>query len=828
MLRVLIAAEQKSQAVRKYPESIQNTGAADTAEVSSTQPAKKQKVKATVDAVAAITSHAELRCHNCKELGHIKPNCPKPERSLSHERKDSGNKTAKKKNFKDNKGKLPETEVVMTCSNCTTNANSASGQYKRFSNNSSVEIVYKEERRSVTALIDTGAVAGNYINSSVASWLTSLGYKASLERSKICSCTGDCTVANRKVFNLNVNNEKLKSTLFLRFVEFNTPYEMIIGLNDTMTHRLMDSLIIEITERITQLDTYIHPPTENKISVGTKLSIKQVTAPKQLQLTDQSNFIGPTVRKTTGSAGVMTPDPIVTNPSGLATDNLKSVGVSPKLASFKAVPEQRTSTLVKKPCCAESRQHSVGDRVADGCTICSLRVRKEELLDYEPEGDEVELGEQEDFFEAFSGERAKQLAGTKYSPTKELPPAENIHGSANLRSKILSLCDKYSAVFSTTVQKNPAKVTAMHLNVDDAKWKIPASRRAPRRQSADKQESLKEDLDTLLRLGVIRYSTAQDASQVLLVRKKDSKSWRLCIDFRELNSCTQPEQWPLPNIKELLERIGSHRPKFFGVLDMTSGYWQTPIAEASRKYTAFTTTIGNFEWCRVAMGLKAACAYFQRVMTTQVLIGLIHRIVESYLDDLIVFAQTEEAFLANLEELFQRLLKANITLNPNKCRLGMEEIEYVGHTINCEGIHFSKEKLKSAQEFKTPTTHRELKSFLGLANYFRDHIRHYAEITSPLHDLSNGVTEGAAKLGYRPNKPIDWLSVPNSSQAFKNIKEEIGNCTNLFFYDNFSPVFVMTDASEIGYGAYFFQRVEKLVDMKLIKVDQVIQIFSRT
>ena len=606
---------------------------------------------------------------------------------------------------------------------------------------------------------------------------------------------------------------------------------MIIGLDDTMRHRLMDTLIIETlsTDRIAQLNGYIHPPPDSKTSASTVNCIKRVTAPTQLLLTDQSSFTGPTVIKTAGSTDLMTVNSTVMNRCDLANDNLKSVGLIPTPASFKAAPEQRTVIPVSKPCCDESRRHDRVNRVADGCTVCSLRVSKEDLLDYEPDGYEIEMEAQEDIFEAFPGEKAKLLAGAEHHPKKELPPAENIHGSADLRDKILSLCDKYSAVFSTTVRKDPAKVTAMHINVDEAKWKIPTSRRAPRRQSADKQKSLKEDIDNLLRLGVIRYATTQDASQVLLVKKKDTTSWRMCIDYRELNSVTQPEQWPLPNIKELLERIGSHRPKYFGVLDMTSGYWQTPVAEASRKYTAFTTIDGIYEWCRVPMGLKAACAYFQRIMTTQVLISLIHRIVESYLDDLIVFAATEEEFLQHLEKLFERLLQYNITLNPKKCRLGMQQIEYVGHTINSEGTHFSREKLSSVQEFRTPKTHKELKSFLGLANYFRDHIRHYAEITAPLVSLNNGIIEGVVEhLGYRPHKPIDWSSVPNSSQAFENIKKAIGECPSLFFYDSVSEVFVMTDASDIGYGAYFFQRVEKLVDGLLTKCDQCIQIYSKT
>ena len=116
----------------------------------------------------------------------------------------------------------------------------------------------------------------------------------------------------------------------------------------------------------------------------------------------------------------MTVRPTVNQSCGLATNNLKlsNVGMAPKLASLKADIERHTSASVAKPCCDESRHHSMGDLAAESCTICSLRVSKEDLLDYEPEGDEVAMEEQEDFFEAFPGDRPNSLAGAK---NDELP-----------------------------------------------------------------------------------------------------------------------------------------------------------------------------------------------------------------------------------------------------------------------------------------------------------------------------------------------------------------------------------------------------------------------
>jgi len=132
--------------------------------------------------------------------------------------------------------------------------------------------------------------------------------------------------------------------------------------------------------------------------------------------------------------------------------------------------------------------------------------------------------------------------------------------------------------------------------------------------------------------------------------------------------------------------------------------------------------------------------------------------------------------------------------------------------------------LSSVQEFRELKTVRDLKSFLGLTNFFRDHIRNYADITAPLNGLVNGV-ESAAGKGYRPNAPLLWT--PETLEALRAIKLAVKECPSLFFYDSHSPVVLMTDASELGYSAYLFQEIEKLVDGVLTKSKQIIQIQSK-
>jgi len=150
--------------------------------------------------------------------------------------------------------------------------------------------------------------------------------------------------------------------------------------------------------------------------------------------------------------------------------------------------------------------------------------------------------------------------------------------------------------------------------------------------------------------------------------------------------------WPIPNIQAMLQRIGSEKAKYYAVMDLTSGYHQAPLSASARIFTAFITFCGVYEWLRVPMGLKGAPSYFQKMMASVVLMGLLYYICELYLDDILIYAKTHEEFLERCEKVFKRLDKHKLTVNPTKCSFGMNEVEYVGHRINEHGLSFSNEK----------------------------------------------------------------------------------------------------------------------------------------
>ena len=459
--------------------------------------------------------------------------------------------------------------------------------------------------------------------------------------------------------------------------------------------------------------------------------------------------------------------------------------------TFTDNPTEVVSWLFALSPTATPDQRSVQTRV--GMTP-TLRMSKREVLDMEPDDD----GEADDL-PSQSGE-VPHYANIGGSSLDEIITMIDIKGTPEEQSQIYDLVSEYKDIFCTSVHAIPAKLTPMELEVDASIWNHNRNRGAARVQTRHKQEAVVEMVTKMLKTGVIIPSQASEYSQVHLVNKDrtgaTANNFRFTIDYRNLNSACKPLGWPLPNIKQLLQRLGAKRSKYFAVVDLTSGYHQAPLSKKSQEATAFITHMGVFQWCRVPMGLKGAGSYFQQQLANEVLAGIIYHICESYLDDVIIHGDTFEKYLANLRTVFARFRRHLITLNPNKCRFGHSQIEYVGHVIDQDGITFSREKIAKVLQIPKPIKEKELKSFLGLANYFRDHVPNHSTTVHPLNELLRNYTR---------SKRIEWNTAAEA--AFIQIKEDINQCPFLFFLDEFSPVTLHTDASDYGIGAYLFQTV---------------------
>jgi hypothetical protein len=247
------------------------------------------------------------------------------------------------------------------------------------------------------------------------------------------------------------------------------------------------------------------------------------------------------------------------------------------------------------------------------------------------------------------------------------------------------LFTKYKHIFSRTVKSEPANIPPLKLRVDDDKWKSRKHRLPVRPQSVAKQEEIVKQTRQLLELNCIRTSQSTEWSQVVIAPKPNNK-WRFCIDYKFLNLVTDGLGYPIPNIEALLTRIRDRHAKYYAIMDLTSRYHQIPIHEDSRKYAAFITLYGLYEWLRVPFGLKGAPSYFQSMLANEVLKGLLQTACELYIDDILTWGNTEDEYFKNLEEIFKRLDKHNLTLHPDKAAFGMSEVDYVGHRITQEGI----------------------------------------------------------------------------------------------------------------------------------------------
>ena len=244
----------------------------------------------------------------------------------------------------------------------------------------------------------------------------------------------------------------------------------------------------------------------------------------------------------------------------------------------------------------------------------------------------------------------------------ELPNLQHLQGDAQSAKLFRDLCDEYADLFRATVSSTEAQVKPFSLKVDQQGWETRGNRSPPRRLDNTREAELRRQIDLLLRLGVIRESRAGFYSHAFVV-PKPGKKWRLVLDFKSMNKVSEVESgWGIPNIQDIMRRLGSHRPKFFAVMDLTAGFHQTPIDEESRKFTAFKTSWGGvYEWCRLPMGLKGAPAYFQSAMATEVLGGLIMNICELYLDDVIVYADTQLSLDTRLRQCFERFRERGIS-----------------------------------------------------------------------------------------------------------------------------------------------------------------------
>ena len=289
----------------------------------------------------------------------------------------------------------------------------------------------------------------------------------------------------------------------------------------------------------------------------------------------------------------------------------------------------------------------------------------------------------------------------------------------------------------------------------------------------------------------IRASKSAYNFPLIPVRKRNG-SLRIVHDFRCLNKYTRKQRFPLPKIDDILASLKG--AKYFCVLDLKSAYFQIELTEESKRFTAFRTSKGCWEYTSMPYGISNAPSTMQRLMM-QVICGLPQCNV--FLDDILVFGATLEECENNLENVLRRLDKHSLTISPEKCSFFKNKCSYLGHIISDEGISPDPEKVVAIKQFPRPDNLHSVRSFLGLAGYYRKFIRNYSQIAAPLHQL----TKGHVRKGKRIS--INWGE--EEEEAFCKIKEAIVEDVTLVYPDFNEPFRLTVDASDRAVGGCLSQ-----------------------
>ena len=313
------------------------------------------------------------------------------------------------------------------------------------------------------------------------------------------------------------------------------------------------------------------------------------------------------------------------------------------------------------------------------------------------------------------------------------------------------------------------------------------------RMPPDELRELKKQLDQLLELGLVRPSTSPFGSPVLFVKKKDG-SLRLCIDYRGLNKVTIKNRYPLPRVDEMLDRL--HGATIFSKIDLVSGYFQVRIADEDVHKTAFRTRYGHYEFTVMPFGLCNAPATFQRMMN-DILREHLDTFVIVYLDDILIYSKTKEEHTEHLRQVLALLRKHQLYAKASKCEFGMPQTEFLGHVVSGNGIATDPKKIKAVAEWPTPANVTELRSFVGLANYYRRFVDKFSHIAGPL----------TALLGKDKWSTDSW-GAPQE-EAFQHLKKALIDAPVLTAPDFTKPFLVKTDASDYAIGGVLSQAGEK-------------------
>lgn len=310
------------------------------------------------------------------------------------------------------------------------------------------------------------------------------------------------------------------------------------------------------------------------------------------------------------------------------------------------------------------------------------------------------------------------------------------------------------------------------------------------------REEVSNQIQKMLDTGIIRESASQWTSPIWVVPKKIDNSgkrkYRVVVDYRKLNSKTPADRYPIPEISEILDRLG--KAQYFSVLDLASGFHQIEVDPKDISKTAFNVDHGKYEFVRMPFGLKNAPATFQRLMDSVLRKHLGVRCFV-YMDDIIIYSSSLQQHLDDIAKILETLRESNLKVQCDKSNFLRKEVEFLGHLVTVDGVKPNPGKVEAVRSWPLPRTIKDLRSFLGTVSYYRRFIPSFAKIAKPM----------TSKLRGR-NKTFEVSA--DYVEAFEQLKR-IMTTDLILAYPNFDEPFILTtDASNFAIGAVLSQIID--------------------
>lgn len=298
---------------------------------------------------------------------------------------------------------------------------------------------------------------------------------------------------------------------------------------------------------------------------------------------------------------------------------------------------------------------------------------------------------------------------------------------------------------------------------------------------------LHDYIQDMLARGLIRPSTSPYGAPVLFARKKDG-SLRLCVDYQRLNNMTKKNVYPLPLIPEMLDRLG--QAKIFTKLDLKDAYWHIRIAAGDEHKTAFRTRYGLYEYCIMPFGLSNAPGTFQ-THVNETFSDMLDVFLTIYLDDFLIYSTSYNDHVNHVRRVLQRVIDAKLSVNLKKCDFHTTKTEYLGYDVSPTGVSMCTDRIQSILDWAAPTDVSSLRSFLGVANFYRGFIPYYSDITTPLTAL------------FKKNATWKWSDI--EQQSFELLKEQFSNGNVIRHFNPTKQLILETDASDFAIAGILSQ-----------------------